>query len=81
MDNSVFALLNYAQDDVYDKFLAALVVAVKALKIGPGNVAGNTCGPLINEAGADKVAAHCDDAVSKGATIHCGGHRMRAKIR
>ena len=61
---------------MYDEFASKLVAAVNALKVGPGNADGTTCGPLINEAGVDKVAAHCEDAVSKGGTIHCGGHRM-----
>ena len=46
---------------------------VKALRLGPGDVAGMTVGPLIHEAAAAKVARHVADAVSRGARLLCGG--------
>ena len=55
------------QDGVHDEFAARLGKAVMALKVGPGDVSGITTGPLINRAGVEKVRAHVDDALSRGA--------------
>lgn len=57
------------QDSVYDRFADKLAAAVSALRVGPGTVAGTTIGPLINDAAVAKVAAHVEDALSKGASI------------
>ncbi len=57
------------QDGVYDRFADKLAAAVSALRVGPGTVAGTTIGPLINDAAVAKVAAHLEDALSKGARI------------
>jgi succinate-semialdehyde dehydrogenase/glutarate-semialdehyde dehydrogenase len=58
------------QDGIHDAFVQKLAKAVLALKVGPGDVAGSTIGPLINGAAADKVKAHLDDALSQGATLY-----------
>lgn len=63
------------QDSVYDEFAEKLAVAVRGLKVGPGIEAGNTAGPLIDEAGLAKVEEHVADACSKGAKIAVGGER------
>ncbi|MDF1819840.1 MAG: NADP-dependent succinate-semialdehyde dehydrogenase [Immundisolibacteraceae bacterium] len=63
------------QDSVYDEFAEKLAVAVRDLKVGPGIEAGNTAGPLIDEAGLAKVEEHVEDACSKGAKIAVGGER------
>lgn len=63
------------QDSVYDEFAKKLTEAVKGLKVGPGIEAGNTAGPLIDEAGLAKVEEHVADACSKGAQIAVGGER------
>lgn len=63
------------QDSVYDEFAEKLAVAVRGLKVGPGIEAGNTAGPLIDEAGLAKVEEHVEDACSKGAKIAVGGER------
>lgn len=63
------------QDGIHDRFAAALVEAVRKLGVGHGMDEGVRQGPLINEAGADKVQAHVDDAVARGGRVLCGGHR------
>ncbi len=60
---------------VYDAFAEKLAAAVKKLKVGDGLEAGVEQGPLIDEAGVEKVEEHIADAVSKGARIALGGHR------
>ncbi|MFV3130993.1 NAD-dependent succinate-semialdehyde dehydrogenase [Niveispirillum sp. KHB5.9] len=57
------------QDGVYEKFADKLAAAVTALRVGRGDVAGATIGPLINDAAVAKVQSHIDDALSKGAKI------------
>jgi succinate-semialdehyde dehydrogenase / glutarate-semialdehyde dehydrogenase len=61
------------QDSVYDAFAAKFKVAVEALQVSDGMVAGATQGPLINKAAVEKVQEHIADAVSHGATIVTGG--------
>ncbi len=63
----------YAQDGVYDAFVEKLAARVAALKVGDGAEAGVEIGPLIEQAGVDKVRAHLDDATGKGARVVTGG--------
>jgi succinate-semialdehyde dehydrogenase/glutarate-semialdehyde dehydrogenase len=46
------------------------------LKTGDGFEAGVTVGPLANEAGVTQSLEHIRDAVSRGAKLLCGGHRI-----
>jgi succinate-semialdehyde dehydrogenase/glutarate-semialdehyde dehydrogenase len=57
------------QDSVYDVFAEKLAAAVTALTVGPGDRPNTTIGPLINDAAAQKVQLHIDDALEKGASI------------
>ncbi|WP_304995838.1 NAD-dependent succinate-semialdehyde dehydrogenase [Salinispirillum sp. LH 10-3-1] len=63
------------QSGVYDRFADALAKAVAGLKVGNGADEGTTQGPLINEAGVQKVERLVEDARSKGATVVMGGAR------
>ena len=58
---------------VHDEFAARLGRAVSALKVAPGMEPGATIGPMVNLATADKVRAHVDDALAKGAQIIAKG--------
>ena len=51
------------------------MAAVEAMKIGDGAQEGVAQGPLINQAGLEKVEEHVEDAVAKGASIATGGER------
>jgi succinate-semialdehyde dehydrogenase / glutarate-semialdehyde dehydrogenase len=66
----------YVQDGVYDEFVGKLAARVKALKVGYGMDAGTEIGPLIDEAGVEKVEEHLEDAVAGGATVLAGGSRL-----
>ncbi|MDO7836772.1 NAD-dependent succinate-semialdehyde dehydrogenase [Sphingobium sp. HBC34] len=57
------------QDGIHDAFAEKLAKAVSALKIAPGDQDGSTIGPLINQAAAEKVKAHVEDALAHGATL------------
>lgn len=65
----------YAQDGIYDAFVAKLTAEVTKLKVGNGMEAGVNQGPLINPEAVLKVEAHLADAVSKGAKVQTGGER------
>ncbi|MBR9828579.1 MAG: NAD-dependent succinate-semialdehyde dehydrogenase [Oceanospirillales bacterium] len=61
------------QDGIYDRFVEGLAQRTAQLKVGSGLDADVQQGPLINQAAVDKIQAHVDDAVAKGASIVCGG--------
>ncbi|HVG26009.1 MAG TPA: NAD-dependent succinate-semialdehyde dehydrogenase [Acidobacteriaceae bacterium] len=63
----------FVQDAVYDAFASKLREAVNKLTVGNGLDDGITIGPLINQAAVDKVRAHIDDALQRGASIDLGG--------
>ncbi|MGZ8289423.1 MAG: NADP-dependent succinate-semialdehyde dehydrogenase [Telluria sp.] len=65
----------YVQDGVYEEFATKLVAAVGKLKVGNGQEAGVTTGPLIEEKAVAKVEQHIADALSKGARLIAGGKR------
>ena len=65
----------YVQAGIHDAFVARLVEAVRALKVGDGADAATDIGPLIEEAAVEKVERHIADAVAKGAAVVCGGAR------
>jgi succinate-semialdehyde dehydrogenase/glutarate-semialdehyde dehydrogenase len=61
------------QSGIYDRFAAALVAAVKKLKVGPGLEDGVVIGPLITSQAIAKVETLVGDAVKKGAKLLIGG--------
>lgn len=65
----------YVQAGIYDAFADKLVGKIAALKVGPGMDTSTTLGPIINEAGVEKIERHVADAVGKGADVKCGGKR------
>ncbi|HZS61574.1 MAG TPA: NAD-dependent succinate-semialdehyde dehydrogenase [Gemmatimonadaceae bacterium] len=65
----------YVHASVADKFTDAFVPLVQSLKVGNGVDAGVTIGPLIDQAGVNKVETHVADATSHGAHVRIGGHR------
>jgi len=66
----------YAQDGIYDAFVAALAEKAKAIKVGNGFEAGVNQGPLIDAQAIAKVEAHVADALAKGAKVVVGGTRI-----
>lgn len=66
----------YVHRAIKPAFAQKLVEAVAALRLGDGLDPGTNQGPLINEAAADKVAAHVADAVARGGRVLAGGQRL-----
>jgi succinate-semialdehyde dehydrogenase / glutarate-semialdehyde dehydrogenase len=62
------------QDSVHDVFLEKFTEQVRALVVGSGLDPKVNIGPLIDEAAVEKVRAHLDDALGKGAKLLLGGH-------
>ena len=62
----------YVQSSVYDQFIEAFTDASSKLKVGDGFEEGVDIGPLINQAGLDKVQRLVADAKAKGAEMTTG---------
>jgi acyl-CoA reductase-like NAD-dependent aldehyde dehydrogenase len=60
---------------VHDDFLAAVVKEAEGWKLGDPYDEDTLVGPLNNEPTAEKMDAHLEDAVGKGAEIVLGGSR------
>jgi lactaldehyde dehydrogenase / glycolaldehyde dehydrogenase len=65
----------YVHEAVADKFLAAFLARVKALRVGDP-MTNPDIGPKINRAELDKVAEIVDAAVAAGAKVLTGGSRL-----
>ncbi|MCB1415058.1 MAG: NAD-dependent succinate-semialdehyde dehydrogenase [Nitratireductor sp.] len=65
----------YVQSGVAEAFAAKLAEATSKLKVGNGMDEGVNIGPLIDEAGLEKVEDHVADALGKGARLVSGGKR------
>ncbi|SIO02053.1 NAD-dependent succinate-semialdehyde dehydrogenase [Vannielia litorea] len=63
----------YVQSGVYNEFAEKLAAKVGSMKTGDGFDEGINFGPLIDEAGLEKVREHVEDAKSKGAKVILGG--------
>jgi succinate-semialdehyde dehydrogenase/glutarate-semialdehyde dehydrogenase len=66
----------FAQDGIYDAFVAQLVEAVAALKVGDGFEPETKVGPLIEQAAVDKVGRHVGDAIERGGELLVGGEGL-----
>ena len=67
----------FVQKGVHDEFVAKLAAAMhKSLRVGRPQDPGVTVGPLVNERAVEKVVAHVEDAVKKGAKVLVGGKRV-----
>ena len=65
----------FAHENIYDEFAEKLASAVSEMKVGDGLEEGTEVGPLIDVAAVEKVEAHINDAISKGAEVAAGGGR------
>lgn len=63
----------YVHQSVYPIFLEKFAKAIQTIVVGEGTQAGVKQGPLIEQAALEKVQAHIDDALSKGARLVLGG--------
>ncbi len=67
----------YVQRSIADQFTAKVAEITRGLKVGNGLQPGVQVGPLIDGKGFEKVQAHVEDAVSKGAVVAAGGKPVK----
>ena len=60
---------------VATEFTEKLAARMSALTVGDGSAPGTDVGPLVDQAGLDKVQSFVDDAVERGAKVVVGGSR------
>ena len=63
----------YVEAPIFDEFTERYVQAVQALQVGDPLSETTDVGPLVDRQGLEKVVAHVEDAVSKGARVVLGG--------
>jgi acyl-CoA reductase-like NAD-dependent aldehyde dehydrogenase len=63
----------YVMRDVADEFVAGVVEKTRALRVGDPLDPDIEIGPMVSEEQYELVKELVDDAVSGGATMHCGG--------
>jgi succinate-semialdehyde dehydrogenase/glutarate-semialdehyde dehydrogenase len=63
-------------DSVYDDFMGQFVSLMAAQVAGDPTDPAITYGPLSSEQAAINLMSQIDDAITKGATVHTGGHRI-----
>lgn len=69
----------YVQRRIFDDFLSALTREAEKIRIGGGLEDGTEMGPLVDHLQLEKVIAHVNDAVARGAKVECGGARLNRK--
>jgi succinate-semialdehyde dehydrogenase/glutarate-semialdehyde dehydrogenase len=65
----------YVHDTIQSAFTDRMAEGVRNLRVGDPMSDQTQVGPLVDRQGLDKVAAHVDDAIGKGATAVVGGKR------
>jgi acyl-CoA reductase-like NAD-dependent aldehyde dehydrogenase len=63
----------FVEESVAEKFIALCVEKTKKLRLGPGSDPATDVGPLIRPQQVRRMTDLIDDAVSRGATVLCGG--------
>ena len=63
-------------EGVYDDFMTEFTAAMSGYVTGDPTDPATSYGPLSSEQAAQNLMAQIEDAVSKGATVHLGGHRL-----
>lgn len=67
----------YVAESVMEQFVDQLVAKAKVLGLAYPTVQDGQIGPIIAERQATLIAAHLQDALEKGAIVHCGGQVER----
>ena len=67
------------QEKVFDDFVGRFVALAEKIKVGDGQEAGSTMGPLANPRRVSAMEGFIADAVQKGAEVKTGGKRIGNK--
>src|SRR5262245_36875635 len=65
----------YVHDRIQAAFADQMADGVRKLRVGDPMSDQTQVGPLVDKQGLEKVAAHVDDALGKGASAVVGGHK------
>lgn len=63
----------FVQDGIHDRFVAAVAKKVAGIRVDQGMQEELVVGPMINQAGVDKVSALVEEAKESGAKVVLGG--------
>jgi acyl-CoA reductase-like NAD-dependent aldehyde dehydrogenase len=63
----------YVAESIFEKFYHQLVAKAHRLQLAYPTIERGEIGPIISENQAAIINEHLQDAVSKGAVVHCGG--------
>ncbi len=63
----------YVAESIFEKFYHQLVTKAHRLKFAYPHPDSGDIGPIISEKQAEIIAYHLQDAIEKGAIVHCGG--------
>lgn len=66
----------YIHTDIYDEFLQAFLAAVKGFVMGNPHDPQTYLGPISRQVQLNELERQVKDAMSQGATLCCGGHRI-----
>lgn len=66
----------FVEEKVYDRFLQRFAEKAAEIKVGPGTDPDAMMGPLLSERRLNAISELVEDAVTRGATLHTGGHRL-----
>ncbi|MEM1168106.1 MAG: aldehyde dehydrogenase family protein [Cyanobacteria bacterium P01_H01_bin.35] len=64
----------YVAESILTEFIIKLTEKAKSLKLNYPNIESGEIGPIISAQQANIITEHLQDAISKGAVIHCGGN-------
>ena len=64
----------FVQEEIYDKFVAALVDAFQKITVGDPLNPETQMGAQVNKRQAEKILSYVDIARQEGATVACGGN-------
>jgi len=66
----------YVHEAIYEAFVTAFLATVHSFKVGDPAAEDTYIGAITRAPQLDVLEAQVMDAVAKGATLHCGGHRL-----
>jgi acyl-CoA reductase-like NAD-dependent aldehyde dehydrogenase len=64
----------FVEESIAEKFIALCMEKTKKLRLGQGSDPATDVGPLIRPQHVQRMTELIQDAVSRGATVLCGGH-------
>jgi acyl-CoA reductase-like NAD-dependent aldehyde dehydrogenase len=70
----------FLNEAIYDRALALILERVAALRTGDPRLEDTDVGPMISREAAIRAELLVQEAVRKGATLHCGGERTESLV-